>query len=182
MIESFRHKGLERLFREDNRKGLPQDMIARIRDMLVAIDHAAVIDDLALPTFLGGDCSCQLANRLQFRERFRIRSRFRRLSLKETSAMPMKNPPHPGSLVKGELDELGVSVAEAAVALGVTRQQLYRVIRGENAISPDMALRLEKAIGSTADFWLRLQMGYDLAQARMREPAVKVTKLEPKAA
>lgn len=92
----------------------------------------------------------------------------------------MKNPPHPGGLVKGELEELGVSIARAAVAMGVTRQQLYRVTKGENAISPEMALRLEKAIGSTADFWLRLQMNYDLAQARTKNPAAAVRKLEQK--
>lgn len=96
--------------------------------------------------------------------------------------MPMKNPPHPGNLIKGELAELGVSIAEAAAVLGVTRQQLYRVTKGESAISPDMALRLEKAIGSSADFWLRLQMNYDLAQARLRKPAASVRKLEPKVA
>ena len=94
----------------------------------------------------------------------------------------MKDTPHPGHLIKDELDELGISIAAAAAGLGVTRQQLYRVVRGENAISPDMALRLEKAIGSTADFWLRLQMNYDLAQARLRAPAEGVKKLEPKAA
>jgi addiction module HigA family antidote len=96
--------------------------------------------------------------------------------------MQMKNPSHPGRLLKADLDELGIGVAEAAVALGVTRQQLYRVIKGESAVSPDMALRLEKAIGSTADFWLRLQMNYDLAQARLSTPVVDVRKLEPKAA
>jgi antitoxin HigA-1 len=96
--------------------------------------------------------------------------------------MPMKNPPHPGGLIKGELDALRVSIAEAAASLGVTRQQLYRVTKGESAISPEMALRLEKAIGSTADFWLRLQMNYDLAQARLKKPAVGIRKLEPKVA
>jgi antitoxin HigA-1 len=96
--------------------------------------------------------------------------------------MAMKDPPHPGYLVKDELEGIGVSVAEAAAGLGVTRQQLYRVTKGESAISPEMALRLEKAIGSTADFWLRLQMNYDLAQARLRTPAAGVRKLEPKVA
>jgi antitoxin HigA-1 len=96
--------------------------------------------------------------------------------------MTMKNPLHPGRLIRADLDELGVSVAEAAAGLGVTRQQLHRVLSGDSAVSPEMALRLEKAIGSTADFWLRLQMNYDLAQARLRAPAAGVRKLEPKVA
>ncbi len=94
----------------------------------------------------------------------------------------MKNPSHPGRLIKSDLDELGVSVANAAERLGVTRQQLHRVISGDSGISPEMALRLEKAIGSTADFWLRLQMNYDLAQARLNGPALEIVKLEPKVA
>src|SRR3954452_12736756 len=96
--------------------------------------------------------------------------------------MPMKNPSHPGRLIKADLEELGIGIAEAAAALGVTRQQLYRVTNGESWISPEMALRLEKAIGSSADFWLRLQMSSDLAQARSRAPAADVRKLEPKVA
>lgn len=95
--------------------------------------------------------------------------------------MPMKNPSHPGRIIKGELDFLGLSVAEAAKGLGITRQQLYRVIRGESGISPDVALRLEQAIGSTADHWLRMQMSYDLAQARLRAP-LAIKKFEPRAA
>ena len=96
--------------------------------------------------------------------------------------MPMKNPSHLGHLIKADLDELGLTVSEAAVGLGVTRQQLYRVINGTSAISPDMALRLEKAIGGSADAWLRMQMNHDLAQARLRRPAVAVKKLAPKVA
>lgn len=96
--------------------------------------------------------------------------------------MPMKNPAHPGRLLKDDLDELGWTVAEAAEALGVTRQQLYRVINGTSAVTPDMAIRLEKGIGSTADTWLRMQTAYDLAQARLRAPAVKVKKLAPRVA
>jgi addiction module HigA family antidote len=94
--------------------------------------------------------------------------------------MPMKNPPHPGGLIKDAIDALGLSVAEAARGLGITRQQLYRVIRGESGISPDVALRLEQAIGSTADVWLRMQASYDLAQARLNPPVIK--KIEPKQA
>ena len=78
--------------------------------------------------------------------------------------MQMKNPPHPGALVKHELAELGIPVADAATALGVTRQALYNVISGKSGISPEMAIRLAKGIGSTADGWLRMQLTFDLAQ------------------
>jgi antitoxin HigA-1 len=87
--------------------------------------------------------------------------------------MAMKQPPHPGRLVKDNIDELGLSVAQAAAGLGVTRQQLYKVIKGESAVSPEMAVRLEKAVGSTADAWLRMQMAYDLAAVRKREIDVR---------
>ena len=94
----------------------------------------------------------------------------------------MKNPSHPGRLIKADLEELGISIAEAAEGLGVTRQQLYRVINGTSAVSPEMAVRLEKAIGSTADMWLRMQMNYDLAQLRNRSPAIRVKRLTRKVA
>lgn len=91
----------------------------------------------------------------------------------------MKDPPHPGELVKEGLEELGLSVAKAAEGLGVTRQQLHRVIRGTSAISPEMALRLEKALGSTADTWLRMQGAFDIAQIRSRGVPVDVKRLTP---
>ncbi len=96
--------------------------------------------------------------------------------------MPMKNPPHPGRLVNDEIEARGLSVAQAAQGLGVTRQQLYRVIKGECAISPEMALRLEKGIGSSAATWLRMQMNYDLAGLREQGAAMAVTRLAPKVA
>ena len=96
--------------------------------------------------------------------------------------MPMKNPPHPGAGLRDDIGELGLSVAEAAKGLGVTRQQLYRVINGQCAISPEMAVRLEKAIGGTADGWLRMQLNYDLARVRARAGSIKVRRLEPKVA
>ena len=96
--------------------------------------------------------------------------------------MPMKNPSHPGRMIKADLEELGLSVAEAAKGLGVTRQQLYRVINCESAVSPDMAIRLEKAVGGDAGLWLRMQASYDLAQARLKKPAPLVRKLVAKVA
>ncbi len=96
--------------------------------------------------------------------------------------MPMKNPPHPGRGLKDDIDALGLTVAEAAGALGVTRQQLYNVIAGRSGITPEMALRLEKGVGSTADAWLGMQAAYDLAQLRRSEPAIRVKKLAPRVA
>ncbi len=94
--------------------------------------------------------------------------------------MPMKNPPHPGLGLRDDIEALSLSVAEAADALGVTRQQLYNVINGKSAITPEMAIRLEKGIGSSAENWIRLQATYDLAQARLKASALKVKKLVPK--
>ena len=87
--------------------------------------------------------------------------------------MAMKNPPHPGAIVKEEcLPELGLKVGAAAAALGVTRQTLDRIINGRSSVTPDMAIRFEKLFGSTADTWLRLQLAYDLAEARSREAQI----------
>jgi antitoxin HigA-1 len=96
--------------------------------------------------------------------------------------MEMKNPVHPGLLVKECLDELGLSVAAAAKGLGITRQQLHNVIAGRSNVTPEMAIRFEKAFGSTADKWLRMQMNYDLAQVRDRAAEIVVARLMPKVA
>ena len=78
-----------------------------------------------------------------------------------------------GELVGDTLDELEVSIVDAAKGLGITRQQLHNVIAGRRGITPEMAVKLEKAIGSTADTWLRMQMNYDLALVRKRKINVK---------
>jgi len=89
--------------------------------------------------------------------------------------VPMKNPVHPGRIVKHDcLEPLGLSVTEGAKVLGVTRQALNNIVNGKSGISPEMAIRLTKAFGSTAETWLRMQIAYDLAQAQKREPKIKV--------
>ena len=93
--------------------------------------------------------------------------------------MPMKNPVHPGVIVKGSLDELGLSVTEAARVLGVARPTISRVINGHASISPEMAIRLSKAFGSTPEFWLRLQLNYDLAQVSARADSIRVERYVP---
>ena len=69
---------------------------------------------------------------------------------------------------------LGLSVADGAKVLGVTRQTLNNVINGKSGISPQMAIRLSKAFGRTPETWLRMQLAYDLAQARKNESKIKV--------
>jgi addiction module HigA family antidote len=89
--------------------------------------------------------------------------------------MPMKNPAHPGRIVKSAcLEPLGLSVTAGAKILGVTRQTLTKIVNGKSGISAEMAIRLSKAFGSTADIWVRMQASYDLAQARKDEAKIKV--------
>ena len=68
-------------------------------------------------------------------------------------------------------------MAEAAAALGITRQQLYNVISGRSGITPEMALKLEMGVGGTADAWLAMQTAYDLAQLRRRGTEFRIKKL-----
>lgn len=95
---------------------------------------------------------------------------------------PMKSPAHPGHLLKDDIEALGLTVAEAAKSIGVTRQQLYRVMNGFCAVSPEMAFRLEKAIGTSADTWLRMQAAFDLAAVRRRGAKIVVKRLTAKVA
>jgi len=97
--------------------------------------------------------------------------------------MPMKNPPHPGHSIKDAcLDPLGLSVTAGAKILGVARHTLSRVINGQAGISAEMAIRLEKAGWSTADHWLRLQVAYDLSQARQHAGEIKVSRYATRSA
>jgi antitoxin HigA-1 len=92
--------------------------------------------------------------------------------------MPMKNPPHPGLSVRQDcLEPLGLTVTEAARKLGVSRKQLSDIVNGRAGISPEMAIRLDKAFGGGAETWLRLQAAYDLAQAMQRADSIKVERL-----
>jgi addiction module HigA family antidote len=75
------------------------------------------------------------------------------------------------------LKELHLSVAEAAKTMEITRQQLYNVMQGRSALTPEMALRFEQAFGGSADMWLRMQAAYDLAQARKHQGKMNIRAL-----
>jgi addiction module HigA family antidote len=87
----------------------------------------------------------------------------------------MKNPVHPGRIVRQDcLEALGLSVTEGAKVLGVTRQALNNIVNGKSGISPEMAIRLTKAFGSTPETWMGIQIAYDLAAARKHQSKIKV--------
>lgn len=92
--------------------------------------------------------------------------------------MQMKKPPHPGRIVKQEcLEPLHLTVTDAAKHLRVTRQALNNLVNQKAGVSPEMAIRLSKAFGSSPETWLGLQMDYDLAQAGKKASTLKITKL-----
>ena len=91
--------------------------------------------------------------------------------------MPMKNPPHPGGVVLRQcIEPLGLTITDAAAALGVTRTTLSELVNGKRGISPEMAVRLSKVFGASAASWLTQQAHYDLAQ--VRADWIKVKQLE----
>lgn len=93
--------------------------------------------------------------------------------------MTMRNPPHPGGVVKRQcLEPLGLSVVRAARGLGVTRHALEDLVNEEAPMSADMAIRLSKAFGSTPETWLGMQTAYDLWRARERAERIAVERFE----
>jgi antitoxin HigA-1 len=101
----------------------------------------------------------------------------------DANGLRMKNPAHPGGFLRSEVIEpLDLSVTSAAKALGVTRPALSALLNQRADLSPDMALRIEKAFGVSMDTLMRMQNSYDIAQARKREGEIKVDRFVPKAA
>ena len=88
--------------------------------------------------------------------------------------MTMKNPPHPGLVVLQEcIEPLGLTITQSAEALGVTRNTLSELVNGKRGISPEMAVRLSKVFGGSAESWLVQQAQYDLTQVRVDRMKLK---------
>lgn len=97
--------------------------------------------------------------------------------------MPMKNPPHPGKVVRLScLEPLGLTVTEGAKVLGVSRQALSNLVNERSRISSAMAIRLAKAFGSTTETWIRLQAAYDIAKAVEQEDQIQLDRYRPQIA
>jgi antitoxin HigA-1 len=94
------------------------------------------------------------------------------------SMLKMHNPPHPGEILRELcIQPLGLSVTEAAQALGVSRKTLSSILNGRSGISPEMAVRLSIAFNTTSESWLQQQLQYDLAQAELKRRSLQVKKL-----
>ena len=94
--------------------------------------------------------------------------------------MPMKNPPHPGDLIKTEVIEaLGLNVSKAAEILKVRRATLSDLLHGKSALTPEMALHIEKAFGPHMDHLLRMQLAYDVAKARVQAREIVIKRYVP---
>ena len=92
--------------------------------------------------------------------------------------MSMKNPPHPGTSIRHDcLEPLGLSITEAARRLGVSRKQLSSLVNGRSGVSPEMAIRLDKAFGGGAEASHRLQTACDFAQAMKRADEIEVERI-----
>ena len=92
--------------------------------------------------------------------------------------MRMHNPPHPGEIIKSLcLEPLGLTVTQAAEGLGVSRKTLSAILNGRSGVSPEMAVRLSIAFGTSAESWLNHQVQHDLWYAEQRRKALKVVKL-----
>jgi addiction module HigA family antidote len=92
--------------------------------------------------------------------------------------MKMHNPPHPGEFLRELcIEPLGLSITEAAEALGVTRKTLSAILNGRSGISPEMAVRLSLAFGTSSESWLNQQSQYDLWEAKKKRGQLKVRKL-----
>ena len=92
--------------------------------------------------------------------------------------MAMKNPVHPGKIIKHDcIEALGLNVTGAAEALGVARTTLSRVINERASVSPEMAIRVSKAFGGTPEHWLRMQLAYDMVQMRDQMDRIHVKRL-----
>ena len=95
----------------------------------------------------------------------------------------MKNPPHPGDLIRTEIIEaMGLSVSKAAEVLKVRRATLSDLLRGKAALTPEMALRIEKAFGPDMDHLLRMQLAFDVARTRLQARSIAVKRYIPPAA
>jgi len=174
MIRSIRHRGLKRLH-EDGPRGVFAQHIGKLRDILARLDAARVVADMDMPGFrlhqLKGEYKgfWAVTVRANWRVIFALTTATLLTSITWTTTERRLNnayeeSPHPGGFVLRQcIEPLGLSITNAAAALGVTRTTLSELVNEKRGISPEMAVRLSKVFGGSAESWLVQQAQYDLA-------------------
>src|SRR5208282_190776 len=196
IIRSVRHRGLLRLIEDDDRRELRNDLVRRLRNILAVLIAAADMSGVSGPpgwrvhrlrADRAGTWSIfsqrQSAANLRYPAGRNLQPRFGGLPL--MSRAPARigmAPPHPGAFICEEiLDELGLSVSEAAKVLDVRRATLSDLINGNAALSAEMALRIEKAFGIKMETLLNMQAWHDAYTMRQRAGEIEVERYRPPA-
>src|SRR5271166_4726646 len=173
MIRTIRHKGLKRLFEHGDPSGVNPEHVGKLRDILATLHAAPTVAHMDLPGFRLHLLKGQMKG-------FWAMTRTLIMSIitrQGEQPMTMKNPPHPGGVVLRQcIEPLGLTITDAAEALGVTRNTLSELVNGKRGISPEMAVRLSKVFGGAEEGWLVQQAQYDLAQ--VRRSRIKLKRLE----
>ncbi len=199
MIRSFLHKGLAELFERGRTRRVRPDLLARALRRLDALDQAESLADLSIPGFnfhrLQGSperfsihVNGPWCITFQWEDGDAVRVDFEQYHsgkvMNEYSVeRPLKRPPvHPGEILREAIVEhLGLSVTEVSRRLGVSRQQLHRILACTHPITPEMALRIGKFAGNGPGLWLRMQQTYDLwhAENRMADELSRIETIAP---
>lgn len=150
MIKSIKDKGLKEFFLSGDEKGLNQEQAGKIKRVLALLDEVPDSIDI---NFSGNDL-CKIKSET-------LKTLIARASLQ------MHNPPHPGEILMEEyLVPLGFTVSAFAEKISTSRKNLSAIVNKKVAISSEMALKLAKALGTSPEIWLRLQLKYDLFEAK----------------
>ncbi len=188
MIIGFKHKGLERFFTRGSNAGIQPKHADRLRLILGRLQASSCPQDMNLPGLglheLSGERKGHWAVKVSgnWRVTFHFDGKDAEAvdyeDYHQRCEMQMYNPPHPGEIIKKLcLEPLGLSVTEAAEALGVSRKTLSSILNGRTGISPEMAIRLSIAFDTTPESWLNQQVQYDLWLAEQRRGELRVRRL-----
>jgi antitoxin HigA-1 len=199
MIRSFKHKGLAELFERGRSRRVRQDLQGRCWRRLEALDHAESLTDLHIPGFnfhgLQGvptrysiHVNGPWCITFEWEEGDALRVDLEQYHWGEVMEeylvqRPLRRPPiHPGEVVREDvLPALGLSVSEAARRLGVSRQQLHRILACTHPITTEMALRIGRLAGNGPGLWLRMQQAHDLwhTEQRLKEELAQIAPVAP---
>ena len=176
------------LLEEDDPRGVNPEHADELRDILATLHAAPTVAHMNQPKLRLHPLKGQMRGfwAVTVRANWRVIFRFEDgvtdvdyvdYTLERNQAMTMKNPPHPGGVVLRQcIEPLGLTITDAATALGVTRNTLSELVNGKRGISPEMAVRLAKVFGGTEDGWLVQQAQYDLAQ--VQRDRIKLKRLQ----